>query len=275
MTRRRIVILTGDELRHRYFTRKLAHDGRFDVVLAVCEGAEKGLAARLSRDPDASGLQVRHASARQRAEEDFFAETVEHLPEAEQVQRVPKGDVNTEMVVSRIREAEPDLLVCYGASLVRGTLLDRFDGRFLNVHLGLSPWYRGSGTNIWPLIEGQPHMVGATFMQIDAGIDTGPVLHQIRAELALGDSPHSIGNRLIRQMTQVYADLIAAFDRVTVPDPVQVEGRLYRNADFDAQACRALYDQFDSGLIERALDDPGTDWPVLVENPALGEGQGA
>ncbi|MCL1629170.1 hypothetical protein M3N55_10540 [Roseibaca sp. V10] len=275
MTGRRIVILTGDELRHRYFTRRLAQDPRFTVVLAVCEGAEKGLSARLARDPDASELQQRHAAARQRAEEDFFAETVHYLPDAPNVLRVPKGDVNTETVVARVLDAQPDLLVCYGASLVRGVLLDRFAGRFLNVHLGLSPWYRGSGTNIWPLIEGRPHMVGATFMQIDAGIDTGPVLHQIRAVLALGDSPHSIGNRLIRQMTQVYADLIAAFDRVTIPDPVQAEGRLFRNADFDARACRALYDQFGSGLVERALDDPGTDWPQLVKNPALGKGQGA
>jgi len=271
---RRVVILTGDELRHRYFRLRLAQEARFEVVLAVCEGTEKGLPARLAADPEASDLQRLHAAARDRAERDFFAETVAQLPERAPRLAIPKGDVNRDEVIARICDAAPDLLVCFGSSLVRGTLLERFAGRFLNVHLGLSPWYRGSGTNIWPLIEGRPEMVGATFMQIDAGIDTGPILHQIRAELALGDSAHSIGNRLIRRMTATYAELITAFDRLELPPQPRAEGRLCRNADFDAAACRVLYDRFTEGLIERALADPGTSWPALVHNAAL-DGQGA
>lgn len=267
----RVVILTGDELRHRYFRQRLAADPRFHVVLAICEGAEKGLEARVAANPNASRLERLHALARTRAEQDFFAETVMHLPDHAPVLRIAKGAVNDPDVVAQILAAQPTLLVCFGASLVRSDLLDRFAGRFLNVHLGLSPWYRGSGTNIWPLIDGRPHMVGATFMQIDAGIDTGPILHQIRADLALGDSPHSIGNRLIRQMTATYADLIALFDRLgpTPSPPDASEGRLYRNADFDASACRALYDRFADGLVEQALTDDGETWPALVQNPLL------
>jgi phosphoribosylglycinamide formyltransferase 1 len=269
---KRVVILTGDELRHRYFRRRLARDARFQVVLAVCEGTERGLSARLANDPSATPLQILHAAARVRAEQDFFGDAEALLPEPAASLHIRKGDVNSPEVIARVMAAEPDLLVCYGTSLVRGPLLEQFAGRFLNVHLGLSPWYRGSGTNIWPLIEGRVHMVGATFMHIDSGIDTGPILHQIRAEVALGDSPHSIGNRLIRKMTDSYADLIAAFDRLTRPQAPQDEGRLFRDRDFDAHACRALYDRFADGLIERALADPGTDWPALVINDAL-EGQ--
>lgn len=272
---RRIVILTGGELRHRYFRLRLTADTRFQTVLAVCEGTEKGLGARTEADPDASMLQRQHVAARARAEEDFFAETVGGLPDVGPVLPIAKGALNNAEVVARVLAADPDLLVCFGTSLVRGPLLEQFAGRFLNVHLGLSPWYRGSGTNIWPLIEGRAHMVGATFMQIDAGIDTGPILHQIRAELALGDSPHSIGNRLIRQMTATYADLIANFDRLELPRAPKKEGKLYRNADFDAAACRALYDSFAGGLIERALADSGGDWPALAENPALRAGSDA
>ena len=53
-----------------------------------------------------------------------------------------------------------------------------FSRKFLNVHLGLSPYYRGSGTNVWPLINTEPDMVGATLC-IDAGIDNGEIIHQI------------------------------------------------------------------------------------------------
>src|SRR5690606_10372264 len=99
-------------------------------------------------------------------------------------------------------------------SLIREPLLSAFQGRFLNVHLGLSPYYRGSGTNFWPLVNGEPEFVGATFMHIDAGVDTGEVIHQIRARIFPGDTPHQIGNRLIADMARVYAALIRDFDRL-------------------------------------------------------------
>ncbi|HKL69593.1 formyltransferase family protein [Salibaculum sp.] len=267
----RIVILTGDELRHRYFRIRMSLDPRFDVVLSVCEGIEKSLGARTRARADASPLERWHAEARDQAETDFFAEVAGHLPDESHPRQIPKGAINSPDVVALVTDAAPDLILCYGASIVRGPLLDRFVGRFLNVHLGLSPWYRGSGTNVWPLIEGKPHMVGATFMHIDAGIDTGHILHQIRAGIALGDSPHSIGNRLIRDMTGCYADLAAHFgslDDPSQPDPEQ--GRLYRQAEFDAEACARLYRNFRDGMIESHLSGSDRAQPApLVRNRTL------
>ena len=85
-------------------------------------------------------------------------------------------------------------------------LIDAYKGKFLNVHLGLSPYYKGR-TNIFPIIDKRPEMVGATFMYIDQGIDTGDIIHQIQADYFVGDSVHSVGNRLIKKMTKCYADL--------------------------------------------------------------------
>ena len=269
----RVVILTGDELRHRYFRTRLALDPRFEVIGSVCEGAEKSLAARTGARDDASDLERWHAAAREQAEADFSGEVAARLEDRSHPRRIAKGAINDPDEAARIIDMGPDLLVCYGASLVRGALLDRFAGRFLNVHLGLSPWYRGSGTNVWPLIEGAPYMVGATFMHIDAGIDTGRILHQIRAGIFLGDSPHSIGNRLIREMTATYADLVARFDTladVAQPDPAQ--GRLYRQADFDADACARLYRNFRDGMIEAHLAGfDAAQAPPLLRNPALND----
>ena len=78
--------------------------------------------------------------------------------------KIRKGEINDEQVVRQIKDLNPDLLVCYGSSLITSDLLEIYNKRFLNVHLGLSPSYRGSGTNAWLLINNEPHMVGATFM---------------------------------------------------------------------------------------------------------------
>jgi len=48
--------------------------------------------------------------------------------------------------------------------------------------LGLSPYYLGSGTNYWPLVNEKPEFVVATFMHIDTDIDTEEIIHQIRAK---------------------------------------------------------------------------------------------
>ena len=52
-------------------------------------------------------------------------------------------------------------------------------------------------------------------LHIDEGIDTGKVIHQFRAKVFLGDSPHTIGNRLIKDMTPVYVKIIKSFNQLS------------------------------------------------------------
>ena len=207
----RIVILTGSETRHVYFRKKMASDTRIKVLTSYCESDEKSLAHRNNQNEHTSQLEIQHTEARAHSEIDFFSDYIESCEDKSNPKSISKGAINDKAIVDEIVAMEPDLLVCYGSSLIKSDLLTKFDGKFLNVHLGLSPYYRGSGTNVWPLINLEPDMVGATFMYIDAGIDTGKIIHQIRADVYLGDSPHTIGNRLIRKMTSTYAEIVCNF----------------------------------------------------------------
>ena len=267
---RTVVILTGDELRHRYFRRRIAGDRRFEVVASICESDAKSLRSRVAGDEGASWLQHQHVLAREQSERDFFEEFVEQTEDRSRATVIDKGRINDPEIVAQIEAAAPDLLVCYGSSLVKSRLVEGFRGRFLNVHLGLSPYYRGSGTNVFPIINGELGMVGATYMHIDEGIDTGEIIHQIRADVCVGDSPHSIGNRLIRKMTGVYADIIAAFDRLERPAQPAASGKLYLQKDWTNATCEALYAQLAGGAVERYLTgkDTSADLP-LVTNGGL------
>lgn len=265
-----VVIITGDELRHKYFRVVLSNDSRFNVASAYCEGVELSLEMRTNKNPKSSSLEKLHVSARTQSEVDFFEEISNNLIDNSNPIKIGKGKINDADVVRKIKELNPDLLVCYGSSLIKAELLEAFEGRFLNVHLGLSPYYRGSGTNVWPLINEEPFMVGATFMYIDAGIDTGKIIHQTRADIFLGDSPHSIGNRLIKKMTRIYADIIANFDELSDEKQPESDGKLYKIKDFDDTACRKLYSNFSRGMIETHVSRPvGTVFSYIVENAAL------
>lgn len=252
---KRIVILTGTELRHHFVRSAIALAEGIEVVRSFCEGAEKSLGNLIDPTADGAALQRAHVAARARAEEDFFAPFVSLAPDHSNPTLIPKGAINEPECVAAIRECAPDLLVAYGCSLIRNPLLSMFEGRFLNVHLGLSPYYRGSGTNFWPLVNGEPEYVGATFMHIDAGVDTGRIIHQIRARVFPGDTPHQIGNRLIADLVPAYIGVIRDFDRLEDPPqpPEPERTRVYRNKDFTPLSVAMLYAAFADGLVPRYL----------------------
>jgi methionyl-tRNA formyltransferase len=267
---KKIVILTGNELRHKFFRLKIASTDDIVVLASYCESDVKSLYNRTNQNPNSSLLQRLHVQAREQAERDFFEEAVNSSEDKSCPRIIPKGSINDASIVDEISSLNPDLLVCYGSSLIKSDLLKFYDGRFLNVHLGLSPHYRGSGTNVWPLINGEPHMVGATYMHIDAGIDTGKIIHQIQADYFIGDSPHSVGNRLIRKMTQTYCEVIRNFDLLTEPDQPAGRGILFLIKDFDAAACDRLYQMCDYKMILDYLTKPkNLNTTSIVTNSAL------
>ena len=80
--------------------------------------------------------------------------------------------------------------------------------------MGLSPYYTGSGTNFFPFVNNEPQFAGATFMFLDEGIDTGEIIHQIRARILKNDNIHKIGNRLIKDVLQNYSQIIINFNKI-------------------------------------------------------------
>ena len=66
----------------------------------------------------------------------------------------------------------------------------------INLHLGLTPYFRGSGCNFWPLYLNKPEFIGASIIELDSGIDTGNLIHQFNEVFTSTDTVHTIGNRV-------------------------------------------------------------------------------
>lgn len=247
------MLLTGSELRHEFFRKAISLQGGIAVLRTFAEGLEGTLRTTIDPARPGSAAQTQHLTMRDLSERDFFGAFVALVPDRSNVLAIPRGRVNDPNVFSEIEALKPDLLLAYGPSLVREPLLSLFTGRFVNVHLGLSPYYAGSGTNFWPLVNGEPEFVGATFLHIDSGIDTGAIIHQLRARIYPGDGPHQIGNRLIADMVSAaihmirHADELGPGVRPTHPPTA----RFYRKRDFTPEAVETLYTNFRAGLMER------------------------
>jgi folate-dependent phosphoribosylglycinamide formyltransferase PurN len=266
----KIIILTGNEPRHNYFRVMVASDPRIEVLASYCEVSEMEDVKHSGSRMGNSLLEQMHLVARKKSELEFFGEAVKSLGDESNPKKIQRGQINDKGIVGEIEKSDANLLVCYGSSLIKSSLIKTYKRRFLNVHLGLSPYYRGSGTNIWPLINGEPEMVGATFMHLDEGIDTGEIIHQIRADFFVGDSPHSIGNRLIKKMTSTCCEVISSFDQLLTQVQPAFRGKLYSVKDFNSEACSKLYANFDSGMIANYLENSERiSLPVIIENRGL------
>jgi folate-dependent phosphoribosylglycinamide formyltransferase PurN len=244
----RAIVLTSTMRRHTYVANTLAE--RLEVA-GVWREAKSFEPMRYAGSEDDAAVIRRHFEAREASEEAYFAD---HAAVRAPNRLVPPGGCNEAAEIEAMRRASPDVVLVFGTSLLAQPLLDAFAGRAINIHLGLSPYYRGAGTNFWPLVNGEPEYCGATIHFLDPGVDTGPILAHVRPDIRRGDGPHDIGNKTI----VAAAGALAAAARAHAASPLrgvpqEGPGRVYRRADFSAAAVRRLYANVEAGMIDEYL----------------------
>lgn len=73
-----------------------------------------------------------------------------------------------------------DVYIVFGASYIKGPLVTALiERRTINIHMGVSPYYRGANCNFWAMYDQRPEMVGATLHLLSAGLDSGPVIRHV------------------------------------------------------------------------------------------------
>jgi len=77
-----------------------------------------------------------------------------------------------------------DVYVVFGCSYIKGELVDFLvKQKAINIHAGLSPYYRGTDCNFWALYDDNPHLVGTTIHLLSKGLDSGPMLYHAMSNL--------------------------------------------------------------------------------------------
>ena len=92
------------------------------------------------------------------------------------IKRVPS--VNNDETLKLLLQEKPDLVVVNGTRIISKKILDSVKCRFINMHAGITPKYRGSHGGYWALANKDAANSGVTIHLVDAGIDTGGILYQ-------------------------------------------------------------------------------------------------
>ena len=70
-----------------------------------------------------------------------------------------------------------DLYIVFGSSFIKGELIEFLvQNKAYNIHMGISPYYRGDSCNFWAAYDSNFHMVGATIHMLSKGLDSGDML---------------------------------------------------------------------------------------------------
>lgn len=86
-------------------------------------------------------------------------------------------NVNSPETIALLRTIDPAAIVLNGTRIVKAAVLQATGAPVINIHAGITPYYRGVHGGYWALWNGEPEAFGATLHLVDEGVDTGAVLH--------------------------------------------------------------------------------------------------
>jgi methionyl-tRNA formyltransferase len=138
------------------------------------------------------------------------------------------ASLRTAEAVARIAEARPDVLVvaAYGLILPQPVLEIAPRGA-LNIHASLLPRWRGAAPIQRALLAGDRE-TGITIMQMDAGLDTGPIVMQGALAVESDDDAQTLHDRLAELGARlIVAALEAVAKGLASPAPQPQEGACY------------------------------------------------
>lgn len=175
----KITVFTCNQERHMSLIKKLA--GVADEVFAIheCRTLFPGI------DPNYmyySDIMRKYFEKVMEAEKYYFG-NIGFMPS--NVYQIPlmRGDLNR-IPLDILEDAlASDLYIVFGSGFIKGEWIDYLiRHNAVNIHMGVSPYYRGSACNFWAAYDGNPDYVGATIHMLSKGLDSGDMLYHALPE---------------------------------------------------------------------------------------------
>lgn len=155
------------------------------------------------------------------------------FPEGKNTLSFPYSKLNRPEGIRFISDLNPDILITCRAPLLSDEIIEipRFSA--VNVHFGLSPYYRGNNTLFWPLYFNDFDHLGGCIHHINSGIDTGNILAEVYPALTSSDGEIAVDY----QTTLLLADAMVHYLKTSekkryLPGKPQIEkGRNFNKAE--------------------------------------------
>lgn len=254
----KVTVFTSNQPRHLAYIEKLSRAS--EIVYAVVETttAFPGLVQDFYRK---SGAMQEYFSRVREAEVSIFG-IHKPLPVNVRVLPIKMGDLSslTEAHLSSILNSNYHLV--FGSSYIRGWLADALVARgAINIHMGVSPYYRGSSCNFWALWDRRPEFVGATVHLLSQGLDSGPMLFHVR--------PRFEGQDIFRWTMQAVEDVqVEIMERIS-NDTIRGMSPVYQDRSLELRYCRnvAFTDEVARKFLARSISADEVRAALVLNQP--------
>lgn len=261
----RIGIVCGDRLRHRFFANSLLNS--FDAELLVVQKRDDVPKSHAFLSKLDSRLFDKHFNDLAEKEKEYFSPYGDNfVKNAKRTEFIDAWNLNSAKIVDLVEQARLDLLFVFGAALFEERLLKSCPHHTINLHGGLSPWFKGRATLFWPWYFMCPQYVGYTFHLIDDGIDSGFLVHQGTTKIFEKDGIHNVGCRTVCDASHAAVSIAKRFEeKGSLKLKMQRgQGKVFLASDFKPWHLRPVYRLFSQGFVKTFLDNRD-----IFKSPAL------
>lgn len=263
----KVTLFTSNQARHVSLINRLA--GICDELFCIqeCNTIFPGQVDDFFRK---SAVMQRYFEGVLAAEKSLFGEVDFCAPNVRSLS-IKSGDLNRVPRPLIEKALDSDVYIVFGASFIKGWLIEHLvEHNAINIHMGVSPYYRGSSCNFWALYDNNPQYVGATVHKLSRGLDSGPMLYHC-IPTHQGENPYQFTMKSVLVAHSSLAERIADGSLFEMPEVTQTredEVRYTRNADFtDAVVEEFFAKNLDAAAIRERLER--VDYPALL-NPYFG-----
>jgi len=247
------IVVTSTSIRHKYFAIRILKEIPNSYV--IFENRDRTKYYQVEMDE----LMHRHFDNLFRAEESYFSEKVSldnNFLDSRTLGIIEKNEINQSNFANIISKINPKCISLYSVSIIKQELISLFSKRLFNIHAGLSPYYRGTATNIWPIINDELEYIGMTIHHVDSGIDSGGIIIQDRPKLEVEDDSHTMACKNTEIASHLMVKTINRFVKTgSVPNVKQdlSKGKQFFFKDFDLKTVENLNSLIGKGIVKTYL----------------------
>jgi len=248
----KILFIGGNHPRHLFYINKIQE--KLEIGGAVIQLRENLLPSPPEgiNEIDRKNF-IYHFKKRENAERHYFK--AQAYPKC-QILQVKTGSLNSAKTVKFVKSVKPDVALIFGTGMIKEPLLSTLPRNSINLHLGISPRYRGSATLFWPFYFMEPPYAGCTFHYIVNEPDAGDVVHQVVPELNMGDGIHDVACKAVVAAAVDGAKLLDIFKNKGgwKIHKQQSTGKKFLADDFKPEHLRVIYNVFNDDMVKYYLE---------------------
>lgn len=235
---KKALVLTSNKRRHMYLTHQVAKN--FDLVGIISEPKKD----YYNNQANESGLVAKHLERLQETEAGYF--NVDEFASVE-LKLINRNNLNEDETVDWAIKRKPDVIFLFGTGILKDRWLNTFEGKIVNLHLGYSPFYRGSATLFWPFYNGDVSRLGTTIHIAAKKVDAGGILKNIVLNKVdeCGNYYH-MTNKLIKKSLEHFPIVVEKYLDGEI-NPLEQDlsmGRVYKRRDFTEEKLKVVLENY-------------------------------